>query len=268
VLPIPLPEHGSLVVEGITSAALDGRATVWIYLPPGYERDKETRYPVLTLLHGAYGWEWDWFLKGRAHITTDRLISEGTIPAVIVLTPSDGLRGDGSLYVNWARNGGRYEDWIAKDLVAWADANLRTVASREGRCIAGLSMGGYGAVNIGLRNRTTFRAIATHSGFFDPAPIVNQFYPTRATSLFATGADMAESTPYEYIERIPKGELPPLYIDCGAEDFLVEPNRLMHKRLEALGIAHVYSEFPGAHTWEYWSEHVTDSLKFLLGKGE
>jgi len=259
---IKQPQHGSLLVEGVQSEALQGRASVWVYLPPGYDDNPDRRYPVLYLLHGAWGWEWDWPCKGSAAETAGRMVAEGEIEPIIMVMPNDGLRKAGTLYTNWADGSGRYEDWIARDLVAYVDSNLRTKAERDGRCITGLSMGGLGAANIGLRNRSLFRSIATHSGLFSIVEEGDHFWSEFHDQALGTRERAEQNSPLHYVQDIPPAELPALYIDCGIDDFLFQANRDMHARLESLKIPHTYSEFPGAHTWEYWTEHLAGSLRF------
>jgi len=253
------------MVDGIQSEALQGRATIWVYLPPGYDDNTDRRYPVLYLLHGAWGWEWDWPCKGSAAETAGRMIDSGEIEPIIIVMPNDGLRKMGTLYVNWADGSARYEDWIACDLVAYIDSNLRTKAERDGRCITGLSMGGLGAVNIGLRNRLMYRSIASHSGLFDLVEDAGHFWREFQDQALGTPERAAQNSPLRYVANIPANERPALYIDCGVDDFLFQGNRDMHARLESLGIAHTYNEFPGAHTWEYWTEHLRESLAFHFG---
>lgn len=258
------PTHGSLCIEGIQSEALQGRTTVWIYLPPGYETDADRRYPVLYLLHGAWGWEFDWATKGSACETAGRLITAGEVEPHIIVMPNDGLAGIGSLYVNWRGTRPRYEDWITRDLVTHVDALLRTIPDRGGRCIGGLSMGGYGATNLGLRNRSLYRSIVSHSGFFDVRGVSELFQPVYDYAL-GSPERIRANNPIEYVESIPSDEIPALYFDCGTEDFLYHGNVAFRDRLLELGLPHTYREHPGGHTWEYWSVHLVDQLRFHFG---
>lgn len=262
---IEQPEHGSLLVEGIQSEALQGRASVWLYLPPGYDDQPDTRYRTLTLLHGAWGWEWDWPCKGAACETAGRMIAAGEIEPIIIAMPNDGLHREGTLYLNWADGSRRCEDWIARDLTAYLDANLRTKAEREARCISGLSMGGFGAMNIGLRNRTVFGSIASHSGFFSVVEEANLFWDQFHDQAIGSPDRARANSPLHYIGDIPEAELPRIRFDCGKDDFLFQPNEAMHARMVELGIEHTYEVYPGAHTWEYWTEHLKDSLRFHFG---
>ena len=259
------PSHGALYVEGFESEALQGRASVWIYLPPGYEDEPNRRYPVLYLLHGAWGWEFDWATKGSACETAGRMISAGEVEPHIIVMPNDGLAGVGSLYVNWRGARPRYEDWITRDLVGLVDSQLRTIPEREGRCIGGLSMGGYGATNLGLRNRALYRSITSHSGFFDVRGLSELFQPVYDHAL-GSPERIRANNPIEYVEDIPAEEMPALLFDCGTEDFLYQGNVAFAERLKELGLPHTYREHPGAHTWEYWSEHLVDQLVFHFGR--
>ncbi len=265
MLRIDQPTHGTLVVDGVQSEALQGRASVWIYLPPDYETAPDRRYPTLTLLHGAWGWEWDWATKGAAAETVGRMITAGEIEPIVVAMPNDGLAHEGTMYVNWADGSRRCEDWIARDLVAHLDQNLRTQAERAGRCITGLSMGGFGATNIGLRNRLVYRSVASHSGLFSVVEKSNLFWDQFAERAFGSPERTKANSPLHYVGDLPRDELPAIYLDCGQDDFLFQGNEAMHARLTELGIEHTYNVFPGAHTWEYWTAHLEDSLRFHFG---
>src|SRR5262249_7118829 len=128
-----------------------------IILPRGYETDTGRRYAVLYLLHGLTSnyTAWAKLGAGRAAASFDDLI---------VVSADAG----NSWYVNWAESEegqkNAWEDCIVKDLVGHIDATYRTIASRDGRAINGLSMGGYGALTLGLRHPDMFCAIGSHSG--------------------------------------------------------------------------------------------------------
>ena len=82
---------------------------------------------------------------------------------------------------------------------------------------------------------------------------------------YPEGYDLVEDRPLQAVEclKLNAHRLPPLRFDCGTEDILIEPNRHLHQALERAGISHVYQEFPGGHSWEYWREHLADSLRFF-----
>src|SRR5690606_8761230 len=131
---------------------------VRILLPDGYDDDPDARYPVLYLLHGGGDGEMSWTDKGEAEEATAGL------PLIVVMP---GVTGHGN-YVDWY-NGGRggapmWETFILAQLLPWVDANLRTVGTREGRAVAGLSMGGGGAMGFAARHPDLFVSAAAFSG--------------------------------------------------------------------------------------------------------
>lgn len=165
--PAPAP-HGQLVVERVRGAALARNAfgdradpEVAIYLPAGYDREPDRRYPVLYLLHGLGGTHRDWSQRGYQGVTAqaamDRLIGSGAVPPMIVVMPTAMTRYGGSFYKNSSVNGG-WEDYIARELVAHVDARYRTLAAAASRGIAGHSMGGYGALSLAMARPEVFGA--------------------------------------------------------------------------------------------------------------
>lgn len=131
---------------------------VSIYLPPGYDSGTQ-RYRVLYLLHGYTGTDRGWMNPAYVGLPEmmDRLIERRTIEPMIVVMPNSFNRFGGSMYTN-SELSGDWEDFIARDLVNYVDAHYRSVANVSGRGIAGHSMGGYGALRIGMDHPEIFSA--------------------------------------------------------------------------------------------------------------
>jgi S-formylglutathione hydrolase FrmB len=158
---------------------------------------------------------------------------------------------------------------LANDVVEFVDETFPTIAARRGRAIAGLSMGGYGATMLALRHPDVFCAACSHSGAvgfchsrheingIDPADIL----PRERYDCHKLVAGILRARSRKTKNAPP---MPALRIDCGTEDFLLQENRAFHAHLAKLGVEHVYEEYPGAHTWEYWDEHIRQSLDFVL----
>ena len=238
----------------VGSAALGGRGDISVYAPDG--RTPGEQLPVVLLLHGSYGSHWAWFGKGGAHRTARRLAAAGTIRPMVLACPSDGLWRDASGYVDHA--GGAFETWIVSDAVGAVRRLLGLNPGASPLFIAGLSMGGYGALRLGAKHADRFAGISAHSSVTragDVARIVG-----RASAAGAVPA--AELDLLGWMGRR-RADLPPLRFDCGTEDHLLAGNRLLHEALVASGIAHTYAEYPGGHTWEYWEAHLEDSLVFF-----
>jgi len=175
VLPSPLraqtplpPGAGIILREDVHSPALEGNLLgdpadqpMAIYLPPGYQ-DGVFRYPVLYLLHGIGGSPEDWLGGGYQGLsiaaTMDSLIGAGAIQPMIVVMPNGTNRYVGTYYTNSPVSGG-WEDWIARDLVAYVDGAYRTLPRAESRGIAGHSMGGFGALAIAMHRPGLFSAV-------------------------------------------------------------------------------------------------------------
>ncbi|MEL7162141.1 MAG: alpha/beta hydrolase-fold protein, partial [Bacteroidota bacterium] len=148
------PNRRTLTVH---STNLRGRGDICLYVPeaPG------ENLPLVILLHGVYGSAWVWNLKGGASATTHRLIETEETPPVVVAMPSDGLWEDGSGYLpHHARD---FEAWIVEDVIAAVRENIVGVGEASPVFIAGLSMGGYGALRLGAKYPEVFAGFSGHS---------------------------------------------------------------------------------------------------------
>ena len=299
--------HGTVRVERFFSPALGVEKHYVVYLPPSYATAPARRYPVAYYLHGLTGNEADWVSLASIDVVADSLIASGT-PEMILVMPD----GDDGWYTNWEEAPqpygacmvdtllnraapalcvaqARYEDYIARDLVRHVDSTYRTLADRRHRGIAGLSMGGYGAVTIALEHPDVFSAGASHSGvlsplFAGPHPFAAPArYHTAIDSLAAGWRGMwgaiapafgrtitawAARDPAGLARRLAAsgGPMPALFIDVGAQDGLVDQSRAFHAELAVLRIPHAYAEWPGKHDWKYWHAHVGESLRWLADR--
>ncbi len=158
-----------LVEVKVYSPGLEGnllgdpaKQQVVIYLPPSYETSPSRHYPVLYLLHGSAGQIGDWtdgaFQEMMILTTMDDLISAGAIGEMIVIMPNGRNVYLGSFYLNSTVTG-NWEDFITRDLVSYIDSNFRTIPQAASRGIAGHSMGGYGAIVLGLKHPDIFSAV-------------------------------------------------------------------------------------------------------------
>ena len=203
-----------------------------------------------------YGSAWAWALKGGAHRTAAGLVAAGSIGPAVVAMPSDGLWGDGSAYS--AHDDRRFDRWIADDVLRAVRENVPAAADGAAACLGGLSMGGYGALRLGALYADRFRAVSGHSSITRLAEMA-QFVEE---PLAAYRADTAYPDVIDAI-RSCGDRLPRLRFDCGTEDPLIGGNRRLHAELTAAGIRHDYAEYPGGHSWAYWAEHVSATLRFF-----
>lgn len=181
------------------------------------------------------------------------------LPLVVVMP--DGGRG---WYSN-AVEGYKYEDDLIKDIVGLVERAFPVKAEREGRAIGGLSMGGYGAVKLGLKHHEMFASVNSHSGalgFLRADADKNRELSPEFERIFGKEPKGGPEDPFAIIEQIDHGRVPALRVDCGTEDFLLDQNRAFHKFLEERHVLHEYEEFPGSHNWGYWDEHVQEAIAF------
>lgn len=253
-----------------------------ISLPKDYDTAGDKRYPVLYLLHGYSSNYTDWARLGAAR---------AALPYDLIVVMAD---GGNSWYVNWAKSEGdarnAWEDSIVKDLIGHVDGTYRTVAERKGRAINGLSMGGYGAMTIGLRHPEMFASVGSHSGAIGlarqlarrmrdkkemPKPRELPDVPNDAIGLpdfdsqrertpkgeaFLTPEQADAHDPFTLVAKIPADKIPHLYIDCGTDDFLYNDNREFVRLLLDKKIPFTFAETPGGHTPPYWAREIFLSM--------
>jgi enterochelin esterase-like enzyme len=244
----------------------DPHRTVRVYLPPSYFRPEAAarRYPVVYLLNGSPGSDGNWFGKGKAAVTADSMIARGAIPEVILVCPN----GSGetylsrSLYMDSYDGRFRMEEYIVREVVAWADSVYRTRAEPRDRALIGLSDGASGAINLAFHHPEVFGACGGHSGQYR----LRKGFRTKAALGPEPGASrlLASHSPTLEAPRLVPGlRTQSIYFDVGLSDSELEDNRALHRTLDSLGVAHTYREFAGSHRWGYWRAHLHDSLTAL-----
>jgi putative tributyrin esterase len=251
---ISAPDCEGLRYVTVKSRALIGRGDITMFAPAEALALKDV--PLVILLHGVYGSHWAWAHQGHAHRMLSRLVSNGAVPPMALAMPSDGLWGDGSGYVRHEKKD--FERWIAEEVPLAATAALPCVSMDSKKFIAGLSMGGFGALRIGAKYPERFAGISAHSAITDFEQM-KKFVEEDLASYHAPSEDRAVlATMLRNRDR-----LPPLRFDCGTNDSLIDENRALHRALEQHGIGHRYEEFHGGHEWPYWQTHVEDTLRFF-----
>jgi len=204
---------------------------VSIYLPPDYDLNTATRYPVLYLLHGYAIDKSSWFEAANIDDTADALIANGTIQPLIIVIPDGNNRYGGSWYVNSTVTG-NWEDFIVHDLVTYIDNHFRTVARPESRAIAGHSMGGFGALYIATKHPETYRVVYAMSPY--PLELVEADSSSLPFEILATSAAIADGTyatsdgAYLALAAAfsPNPDKPPAYVDLPYDKVDNKPHRV------------------------------------------
>ena len=249
----PIPGNESLRFLNFRGEALGSRGDVVLFSPPGLESIK--RVPLLLLLHGVYGCQWNWWLNGDIHNTAMEMLRTGASAPMMIAMPSDGLWGDGSGYVPHAH--ADYEKWIIDDIPCCLREFFPQLDPQK-VFIAGLSMGGYGALRLGMKYASRVQGISAHSSITKVEQL-SEFIPFPAEVFQYAGKVDIDLLHWAKVTR---DQLPPIRFDCGTEDPLLEPNRELHEALTKLRVPHVYEEFPGSHDWQYWTQQVRRTLAF------
>lgn len=245
------------------AAHLDGTAVKFNIILPGDYATSARRFPVLYLLHGFGGHYSDWC--ERTHIVDYAKPYEE-----IIVMPE----GENGWYVNNYTNPKmQWENYMIEDLIPYVDAHYRTVTLREGRAIAGLSMGGYGAMFLGLKHHEMFAAVASLSGVVGSADMRRWDKPltkNKQTIKQNPGVQRAllddfgplrnpagkDEDPFLLIRKLTPENCPQLYLAIGWGDSLLGENREFVALLAQLKIPYRYAEVPGKHEWRVWDEQV------------
>ena len=180
------------------------------------------------------------------------------ISPLVIAMPSDSLLGDGSGYLT--HPGCDVERWIVEEVPAIARLAVPQLRPDARVAIAGLSMGGFGALRLGAKYADRFHAISAHSAITDIAEM--SAFAEEPMQDFLRVAPRQELTAVHWLLK-QRHKLPSLRFDCGVADSLLACNRQLHHELRAMGVPHTYEEFPGGHEWPYWSDHVAATLRHV-----
>jgi S-formylglutathione hydrolase FrmB len=237
--------------EGITSVALNGRVHARVVLPAGYA-DGKRRYPVVYFLHGlpadakAYRGN-DWLIGALARVG----------PAILVIPQGARDNDTDPEYLNWGA-GRDWETYVAEEVPHYIDTHFRTIRSRAGRAIVGVSAGGYGATILGLHHLGSFAVVESWSGYFHPTD------PTGTQPLQrgpATNAHTLISALRASQQRWPTFFA--FYVGRGDKRFLPE-NVQFDRELTTARVRHVFEVYHGAHQTSLWSSHAQGWLTLAL----
>jgi enterochelin esterase-like enzyme len=253
-LPKDVP-HGDVRERWYLSKTTGAWRRVYVYAPPGYDTERDARYPVLYLQHGAGEDERGWSNQGRMAFIMDNLIAERkSVPMLVVMEKGYATRAGEMPPPNPGRMANAFEDVLTRDLIPYIDATYRTLPEREHRALAGLSMGGFQAYSIGLNHLDLFSAIGGFSGAgggFGGTP----FDPKTAYNGVMTDAEA-----FNRRMRV-------LFLSIGTAEGqrLQDSVRGFHDALEKAGIKSVFYESPGTdHEWLTWRRSLHEFAPLLF----
>jgi len=249
-------------ILGLTVSAhvfVPQQSTGQIGMTGGKEREK---YPTLFLLHGLSDDHTIWSRR----TSIERYAAEKNLAVVM---PAVGR----SFYQDMA-SGPRYWTFISEELPVIMQRFFPLSAKREDTFAAGLSMGGYGAIRLGLAKPESFAAVASLSGALDvvracqtAGRVGGRIGEKEIVSMFGAALNPAgtDSDLWELARRVAKTSRlqPEIYLACGTEDPLLEENRSFHRHLEEIRLRHIYGESGGTHEWGYWDAQIRQVLNWL-----
>ncbi len=280
--PIVLPGGSTVKFQSFDSQNLGSRARYSVFLPPSFSRDVSRTYPVIYFLHGLNNDETSWTVEryGSIHGKLEQMILSGILPEFVMVHP----RGDNSFYCNYIDGSKRYEDLVTQELVAYMENHYRAKKGRESRSIAGISMGGYGALKIAMKYPDRYGAVVGQSPIIFPGANPLQFTialkPSRFYSYFLEILVPIYGNPLRQdiwdannpLVLAQNGKLDNLriYFDYGTDDRYIqmihhdEGIRALDRILTEEGIAHTFKVHPGEpHGWALITAHLEETMPFL-----
>ena len=273
-------QPGIVKTESFYSSAVQLQLKYTVVLPASYDKDKTTKYPVVYILHGHTGNYTSWITYAELPVEL------ATQYNVIVILPD----GGNSWYVNWSgQTDGKahqWEDMLVKDLVTDADKKYRTIQLKSSRAIGGLSMGGFGALAVGLKNRDVFGFVFSSAGSInfckniknemasdtldwnspqlwsddkktvDVKGFSNAKERTPQGLIFKTSSDADRYDPYSLLNKTDTASLPYIHIDCGNRDHFLKDAFEFIEQVKAKTYRYSFITFPGEHEVPYWSQSI------------
>ena len=234
------------------SASMKKNIKAVVIIPDDYANAQAL--PVVYLLHGYSGNYADWVTKATGFEKAVDLYQ------MIIVCPD----GNNSWYWDSPVDCGfRYETYVSKELVSWIDSKYKTVKSRKGRAITGLSMGGHGALYLAFKHQDVFGAAGRMSGGVDIRPFPGNWDMALRLGTYSEHPENWEKYTVVNMLYLLKPNSLALLIDCGTEDFFYKVNENLHQQLLYRNIPHDYITRPGAHNWNYWTNAIQFQLLFM-----
>lgn len=254
---VPVDPHLHVQLESFDSQAMGATRQYSVILPPGYAQHSHQRYPVIFLLHGGHDDAMSFADKYAVAPILDQLYSSGKLPPSVVIMP-DGNDDRGSNPITdpayFDGPHGKLDTLIGSELVNLVKQRYRVADDPRLWAMGGISSGGWGAFNIGLRHLDKFHVLFSHSGYF-------------------TDNSGPANSPTQFVGQLPPAQLKNLraYLDAGESDAeFVASSREFHQTLNKLQVVNQFNLFPGGHGltgadygWNYFRKHLVDSLSYV-----
>lgn len=253
---------GKVEYKTMPSKILNQDREYAIYLPKSYTTNPDKKYPILYLLHGGGGSHKDWPEQGRLAGVANQLIDANDAADMIIICPEAGKN-----FMNYFNSPGwLYEDYFFQELIPYIEAKYRIVADKKHRAIAGLSMGGGGAIVYASHHPEMFCAAYAMSAYLyrQNLPWLNQADPVREKMQKL----VEDNNCVEYVHNADKSKIEAMktvswFVDCGDDDFTFNPNLEFITAMHSAGVPMQVRIRDGGHTWEYWHSALYIALPFV-----
>lgn len=270
---VPAQQKGKVIEKNIIqSENLKREVEYSVYLPPDYFIS-ERSYPVLYLLHGYGDNNTAWVQYAEINRQMDEAIEKGIVPPMVIIMPD----GKTSFFMNTFDGKENYEDFFIKELVPSVETKFRIRKGSRYHAVAGLSMGGYGALLLSMKHPDLFGGcVAFSAAVRDDESIVEMPQESYDRSLGARigrglkGKERLtkhwyDNSPIKLTETLPVESLKKIsyWIDCGDDDYLSNGNSLLHMAMKKRDIPHEYRVRDGNHNWTYWRTGFVEAVTFL-----
>lgn len=252
--------HGAIVQDSVVSAALGGqKRSFLVYLPYSYRtpQGQKKHYPVLYLLHGSPGQPKDWLNGGQASQSADTLIATGQIPELLLVIPDgNGRPGATPEWANSFDQHQRIETYVTSDLIQYVDKHYRTIPDAAHRGLAGLSMGGFGAMNIAVHHPNLFGWVISLGGYYQ-ADVTSSVWGHNA-------AYMRANSPLFTIQHTPAAWKLHIYLGAATRDqpYYKDTQQFMAV-LNKLHVPYHFDLQNGYHSWRIWQIQIYHAYTWL-----
>lgn len=259
--------------QQLASSLMDEKVSYSIYLPENHDKT-DIEFPVVYLLHGGEGDEKSWPEKGQVQERLNRAIDRGQLPPLIVVMPDGGM----SWFMDSADGAIPWESMLLEELIPHIESEYRANSNVDNRGIAGLSMGGFGALSITMRHPELFSSAAAISPSLGNDARIKRHdqktYDTIYSQVFGvpglSGDDRLtphwkKTAPHKLLlpDNLDRIRQSRYWIDCGDDDNLSLDNAHFHELLNANDVEHEFRVRDGGHNWRYWRTGLIPALQFI-----
>ena len=226
-----------------------------VMLPKSYTKEPDRKYPVVYMLHGAGENDWEWANIPVSMISEaiTMITNDGTAAECIVVFPN---ANEGGKQGYFNQEGWKYEDYFFKELIPVIELRYRVIADKGHRAIGGLSMGGGGSFNYGMRHPDMFSSVYAISAAVSPVAFNNE---AQNPAVLPANMNGGHYSP----EQIEAAKSVNFVLDCGDDDFLFDANVATYQLMKKNGMKVQFRCFDGAHASYYWYDAIRRGLAYM-----